>query len=73
MVKLKRNDLLSKRENEVLLSLISGSTNRQIAENLSVSISTVKTYVEKIYMQFNVHNRAELILYTFKNNIVCFE
>lgn len=73
MVKLKRFDLLSKRENEIMLSLISGLTNRQIAEKFFVSISTVKTYVEKIYIKFNVHNRAELILYTLKNEIVCFE
>ena len=60
---------LTEREMMVLALLIKGKTNKEIAEKLTISISTVKTYVEKIYLVFNVHNRVELVLYIFKNNI----
>jgi len=73
MLKLGKNNILTKRENEVLIELVSGYTNRQIAEHLSVSISTIKSIVEKIYLELEVHNRAELILYSIKNGIVLIE
>ncbi len=72
-IKLKEKSILSERENEVLEYLITGYTNREIANKLYISISTVKTYVEKIYAEFNVHNRIELIYYTIKNKIVSLE
>ena len=42
---------LSKREYEVLCELAKGLSNKQIAENLFVSESTVKTHVSNIFCQ----------------------
>ena len=43
-----------------MLALIAkGLTNAQIAEELYLSIETVKTYVKRLYAKLDVHNRAQ--------------
>ena len=61
---------LTPREKEIILLILSGKNKREIAENLFLSISTIKTNVENIYKKFNVHNKAEFIIYLWKNDIV---
>lgn len=50
---------LSAREEEVLRLIAAGTTNRQIAQNLHVSLSTVKTYVERIIRKLGVSDRTQ--------------
>jgi DNA-binding NarL/FixJ family response regulator len=50
---------LSDREAEVLALIARGLTNGQIAEELYLSIETVKTYVKRLYAKLDVHNRAQ--------------
>jgi PAS domain S-box-containing protein len=50
---------LSPREYEVLQLLIQGQTNREIAQNLMVSISTVKIHVEHILAKLDVSDRTQ--------------
>lgn len=50
---------LSDRESEVLALIARGLTNSQIAEELYLSIETVKTYVKRLYAKLDVHNRAQ--------------
>jgi DNA-binding NarL/FixJ family response regulator len=50
---------LSDRESEVLALIARGLTNAQIAEELYLSIETVKTYVKRLYAKLDVHNRAQ--------------
>jgi two-component system, NarL family, response regulator LiaR len=50
---------LSDRESEVLALIAKGLTNAQIAEELYLSIETVKTYVKRLYAKLDVHNRAQ--------------
>ena len=38
-----------------------GASNPQIARQLSVSVSTVETHLERIYAKLGVHSRHELI------------
>lgn len=51
---------ISKRELEVLKELLSNSTNKQIAENLNISIDTVHTHVSRILKKLNCKNRIAL-------------
>ena len=53
---------LSKQENNIKDLIIEGKTNKEIAEELFISISTVKTHITNIYSKLNVSNRKELIL-----------
>lgn len=50
---------LSPREREVLQLLTQGQTNREIAENLIVSVSTVKNHVEHILAKLDVSDRTQ--------------
>ncbi len=55
-------DLLTKREREVLLLLISGLPNKSIAEKLFVSNGTIKTHTLNIYQKMDVGNRTTAIM-----------
>src|SRR5579884_2144106 len=50
---------LSPREREVLELLVQGQTNREIAEHLFLSVSTVKIHVEHIFAKLNVSDRTQ--------------
>lgn len=50
---------LSKREWEVYALLTLGHTDQEIADQLFISLNTVKTHVKKIYQKLEVRNRLE--------------
>jgi DNA-binding CsgD family transcriptional regulator len=52
---------LSKRELEVLQLIASGRTNEEIAAELFIALSTVKTHVINIYGKLNVKRRTQAI------------
>lgn len=52
---------LTEREREVFQLLVSGATNGQIADRLTVSETTVKSHVKHILRKLHVTNRAEAI------------
>jgi DNA-binding NarL/FixJ family response regulator len=51
--------ILSSRETEALRLIASGKTNRQIAKELMVSLSTVKTHVQRIIKKLGVSDRTQ--------------
>ena len=55
------DDLLTYREREVLALLAGGSTNREIAATLSVTIATVKSHLVHVYAKLEVRNRQEAL------------
>jgi NarL family two-component system response regulator LiaR len=61
---------LTLREREVLSYLVKGLTNPEIAQQLSVSRSTVKAHVSKILSKLGVSNRAEAISLAIENHLV---
>ena len=54
-------DSLSPRENEVLILLSDGLLYKEIAEQLSISIATVRQHIHKIYDKLHVQNRTEAL------------
>ena len=50
---------LSPRERQVLHEISLGMTNRQVAENLAVSVHAIKFHLASIYRKLNVANRTE--------------
>lgn len=54
-------NLLSPREIEVLELINSGLSNKEIADKLFVTLSTVKTHINNIYKILEVKNRREAI------------
>lgn len=57
---------LSKREKEIILQLENGITYKKMAENLSVSFSTVNTHMNNIFKKCNVRKKTELIKLFYK-------
>ena len=57
-----RIEPLSERELEVLALIVDGRSNRKIAEQLFLSVATVKWYLTHIYSKLGVQNRALAIL-----------
>ena len=52
---------LSERELEVLALLASGSSNKEIARDLFISVGTVKTHTNNIYRKLGARNRADAL------------
>lgn len=51
---------LTKKENEILQSLIKGSSYKEIAAAVFISIETLNSHIKNIYRKLNVHSRAEI-------------
>jgi DNA-binding CsgD family transcriptional regulator len=52
---------LSNQETKIKKHIIDGKSNKEIAEELFISLNTVKTHITNIYNKLNVSNRKELI------------
>ncbi|MFN2440358.1 MAG: response regulator [Chitinophagaceae bacterium] len=59
---------LSNRENEILQFLAKGLLYKEIADKLSISTSTVRQHIHKIYEKLHVQNRTEAINKAFGKN-----
>jgi len=57
---------LSKQETTVKNLILTGKSNKEIAEELFISLSTVKTHITNIYQKLHISNRNELVS-IFKN------
>jgi DNA-binding CsgD family transcriptional regulator len=63
-------DGLSRREIEVLRLIAEGRTNKEIADILVISLSTVTTHVRNIFEKASLANRAEAAAYAFRHRLV---
>lgn len=61
---------LSDRENDVLRLMTKGFANAEIADQLNVSISTVKTHVKHILRKLNVNDRTQAALLAVRQGLV---
>ena len=52
---------LTKREREVLALLRSGARNKEIANQLSLSVNTIKFHIENIYQKLGVQSRTQAL------------
>ena len=61
---------LSEREKEVLIQVVSGLSNKEIADVLSISMHTVITHRKNITRKLNIHSTAGLTIYAIVNKMV---
>ncbi|MHC5202091.1 response regulator transcription factor [Myroides sp. LJL119] len=57
---LKNNYKLTDREYDVLLLVWEGCSNKQISQELSITLSTAKYHIGNIYIKLNVNSRAQI-------------
>ncbi len=67
---LSENDSISKREIEVLKLITAGQTNEEIAENLHISLTTVRTHRANLLSKTGCNNTASLVMYAIKKKLV---
>ena len=66
-----KNDYgLTKREKEILHSLVDGNSYKMIAAEQDITIDTVKSHLKKIYQKLQVHSQTEAVAKAIKNKII---
>ncbi|MCM3124081.1 response regulator transcription factor [Mesobacillus sp. AQ2] len=61
---------LTEREKEVLLCLVEGLSNKEIADRLFISDKTVKIHVSKIFKKLNVKSRSQVVIHAVQHQLV---
>ena len=63
-------ETLSDREKDVIVSLVQGMTNKEIANHLCISTNTVITHRRNIARKLQIHSPAGLTIYAIVNNLI---
>lgn len=63
-------EALSDREKDVVVALVQGMTNKEIADHLFISVNTVITHRRNIARKLQIHSPAGLTIYAIVNNLV---
>ena len=63
-------EILSDRELEVLTLIARGTSNKEIADTLTISESTVKTHIQSIFHKLEVNDRTEAVTEALKRGII---
>jgi DNA-binding NarL/FixJ family response regulator len=61
---------LTPRELEIVSAIVSGHSNRHIAERMSISEATIKHHLTNIFDKLGVYNRLELALFAIHHGLV---
>lgn len=63
-------EALGEREKDVIVALVQGMTNKEIADHLCISVNTVITHRRNIARKLQIHSPAGLTIYAIVNNLV---
>ena len=63
-------EALTPREQEVLTFIAEGYSNREIADELVISVKTVDRHRENIMRKLQLHNRVELVKYAIEKGLI---
>ena len=63
-------DLLTDREKEVLQLLAEGRSNKEVAAQLDVGVSTVETHRANLMQKLNLHSTADIVLYAMRKRLI---
>jgi regulator of cell morphogenesis and NO signaling len=63
-------ETLSDREKDVLIEIVKGLSNKEIADTLCISVHTVITHRKNITRKLNIHSTAGLTIYAIVNKLI---
>lgn len=66
----KLHEDLTSRETEILMLIAQGKSNQEIADELFITLKTVKTHVSNILAKLDVEDRTQATIYAFKNHLI---
>lgn len=66
-------EALSEREKEVIICVVKGMANKEIAEKLFISVNTVMTHRRNISRKLQIHSPAGLTIYAIVNGLINLE
>ena len=64
------HETLSPREKEVIIALVQGMANKEIAAHLGISVNTVITHRRNIAQKLQIHSPAGLTIYAIVNDLI---
>jgi len=65
-----RNAGLTARELEILQLIVNGKSNKEIADDLKLSVNTIAVHRANIMETLGIHKTAELVVYAIRNGLV---
>jgi DNA-binding NarL/FixJ family response regulator len=65
-----RSTALTSRELEVLQLIVAGKSNKEIADELDLSVNTVSVHRANIMEALGIHKTADLVVYAIRNGLV---
>ncbi|WP_027450755.1 LuxR C-terminal-related transcriptional regulator [Xylanibacter brevis] len=63
-------DAISDREKDVIVALVQGMSNKEIADHLCISVNTVITHRRNIARKLQIHSPAGLTIYAIVNGLI---
>jgi two-component system, NarL family, response regulator NreC len=63
-------DLLTSREREILTLIAEGKTNKDIAQDLHLSVYTVESHRGSVLEKLNLHNTGDIVRFALRNGLV---
>lgn len=67
---IKKMELLTRREFEILTLVARGNTNKEIGNKLFISEKTVKNHMTQIFKKIEVEDRVQAVIFAYKNSII---
>lgn len=64
------NHDLTKRERQILVCIVNGKQNKEIASLLSISESTVENHLHNIFNKLGVKNRTQAALHAITTKLI---
>jgi DNA-binding NarL/FixJ family response regulator len=61
-------EALTHREEQVLVAVARGRTNKEIADELYITLSTVKSHITSLMTKLGVRNRVEIAMWAYETN-----
>ena len=56
---------LSPQQGQIIHHLFTGKSDKQIAQEMSLAVPTVRTHIGRLFTKFNVQDRTELVVHVF--------